>query len=161
MPRLLLIQHHPLTKTFLWIPEGITDNVVPGSDSLLTYFQSKYATLTSLHNSITNIHITINNEIQHIQSEINNIEITNPPNVSKNLSYHTSHTDFMNPRNTTNNGNRRQFVTQSHYFTYQRKGNHELQIQALNIIVADLQNHINNLPSGGSGGGGGSEIGTV
>ena len=36
-------------------------------------------------------------------------------------------------------------ITQNHYFTYQRKGNHELQIQALNLIVADLQNQINNL----------------
>ena len=63
----------------------------------------------------------------------------------------------MYRRNTTNNDNRRQFVTQNHYSTYQRKGNHELQIQALNIIVADLQNQINNLSSGGGGGG----IGTM
>ena len=33
-----------LTENYLWIPEGITDNVVPGLDSLLTYLQSKYAT---------------------------------------------------------------------------------------------------------------------
>ena len=68
----------------------------------------------------------------------------------------------MYQRNTTNNDNRRQFIIQNHYFTYQRKGNHELQIQALNLIVADLQNHINNLSSGN--GGGGSEdpdIGTM
>ena len=51
----------------------------------------------------------------------------------------------MYQRNTTNNGNRRQFITQNHHFTYQRKGNHELQIQALNLIVADLQNQISNL----------------
>ena len=51
----------------------------------------------------------------------------------------------MYQRNTTNNGNRRSYITQNHYFTYQRKGNHELQIQALNLIVADLQNQINNL----------------
>ena len=127
---------------YLWIPET-TDNVVPGLDSLLTYTQSKYATLTALRNSITNLNNTINNEIANIQTEINNIEIYNPQNVSKNISYHTSHTDFMYQRNTTDN--RRQFVIQNHYFTYQRKGNHELQIQALNIIVADLQNQINNL----------------
>ena len=72
----------------------------------------------------------------------------------------TSHTDFMYQMNTTSNDNKIQFVMQSHYFTYQRKGNHELQIQALNIIVADLQNQINNLPSGGGSGGGG-EIGTM
>ena len=61
----------------------------------------------------------------------------------------------MYQRNTTNNDNRRQFVIQHHYFTYQRKGNHELQIQALNTIVADLQNQIHNLGSGSSGGNGG------
>ena len=66
----------------------------------------------------------------------------------------------MYQRNIINNDNRRQFVTQNHHFTYQRKGNHELQIQALNITVADLQNQINNLSSGG-GGGGDSEIGTM
>ena len=52
---------------------------------------------------------------------------------------------------TTNNDNGKQFVIQIHYFTYQRKGNHELAIQALNTIVADLQNQINNLSSGGGG----------
>ena len=51
-----------------------------------------------------------------------------------------------------------QFVIQNHYFTYQRKGNHELQIQALNVIVAGLQNQINNLSGGGSSSGG-CEIG--
>ena len=137
-----------LTENYLWIPET-SDNVVPGLDSLLTYLQSKYATLTSLQNSITNINNTINNEIQNLQTEINNIEITNPStqNVSKDLHFHTSHTDFMYQRNTTNNDNRRQFVIQNHYFTYQRKGNNELAIQALNIIVADLQTQINNLSS--------------
>ena len=69
----------------------------------------------------------------------------------------------MHQRNTTNNDNRRQFVIQNHYFTCQRKGNHELQIQALNLIVADLQNQINNLSSGSGSGGGGDDpnIGTM
>ena len=58
----------------------------------------------------------------------------------------------MYQRNTTNNDHRKHFVIQNHYFTYQRKGNHDLQIQALNIIVADLQTQINNLSSGGGGG---------
>ena len=131
-----------LSENYLWIPEGITDNVVPGLDSLLTYRQSTYATLTALQNSITNINNTINNEVQNLQTEINNIEITKPStgNVSKNLSYHTSHTDFMYQRNNTNNDNRRSYIIQNQYFTYQRKGNHELAIQALNLIVADLQN---------------------
>ena len=35
-------------------------------------------------------------------------------------------------------------------FTYQRKGNQELQIQLLSNIVADLQNQINNVTFGGS-----------
>ena len=41
-------------KTFLWTP-GVSDNVVPGLDSMLTYTQSKYATLTALQNTVTNI----------------------------------------------------------------------------------------------------------
>ena len=67
----------------------------------------------------------------------------------------------MYQRNTTNNDNRRQFVIQNRYFTYQRKGNHELQIQALNLIVADLQNQTNNLSGGSGSGGGGGELGTI
>ena len=55
----------------------------------------------------------------------------------------------MYQRNTTNNDDRRQFAIQSHHFTYQRKGNHELQIQALSTIVADPQTQINNLSSSG------------
>ena len=98
-------------------------------------------------------------EIQNLQTEIANIEITSSQNVSKQNHYHTSNTHFLYQRNTTNNDNRRQFVIQNHYFTYQRKGNHELQIQALNLIVADLQNQINNLSSGGGSGSGGGEIG--
>ena len=99
----------PLTENYLWIPEGITDNVVPGLDSILTYSQSKYATLTALQNSITNINNTINTEIQNLQTEIANIEISNPStgDVSKDLSYHTNHTDFLYQRNTTNNDNRK------------------------------------------------------
>ena len=104
---------------------------MPGLGSLLTYLQSEYATLAALHNSVTIRNNIINHEISNIQTEIHNIEITNPQNVSKNLSCHKGHTGFMYQRNTTNNDNRRQFVIQNHYFTYQRKGNHELQIQAL------------------------------
>ena len=54
-------------------------NVVPGLNSLLTYTQCKYATLTALQNSITNINNTITTKIQNLQTEINNIEISNPP----------------------------------------------------------------------------------
>ena len=145
-----------LTDNYPWIPET-SDNAVSGLDSLLTYIQSKCATLTSLQNPITNTNNTINNDIQTLQTEITNIE-NNPGtgNASKQNHYHTSNTDFMYQRNTTNNGNRRQFVIQNHYFTFKRKGNNELAIQALNIIVNGLQAQINNLStnSGGSGDGG-------
>ena len=68
----------------------------------------------------------------------------------------------MYQRNITNNDNRRQFVIQNHYFTFQRKGNNELAIQALSIIVTDLQTKINNLNSGSGGGGGDPDgIGTM
>ena len=123
---------------------------------MLIYIQSKYATLTAVQGSITNTNNITNDEIQNLQTEINNIGIINPStgNVSNNLPYHTSHIGFMYQRNTTNNDNRRQFIIQNHYFTYQRKGNHELQVQALSLIVAGLQNQINNLsspPDDGSG----------
>ena len=51
-------------------------------------------------------------------------------------------------------------MIQNHYFTYQRTGDHELQIQALDIIVADLQNQIDN-SSSCNGGGDGSGVGTM
>ena len=57
------------TGSYIWIPET-SDNVVPGLDSLLTYLQSKYATLAALRGSITNINDTMGNEIQNIQTEI-------------------------------------------------------------------------------------------
>ena len=101
----------------------------------------------------------MNDEIPNIQTEIHNIEITNPQDVSKNLSFHTSHTDFMYQRNTTNNGNRRQFAIQKPLSYISTKRNHELQIQALDTIVADLHNQIHNLsPGGGSGGAGESGV---
>ena len=84
-----------LNDNYLWIPEGITDNVVLCLDSIATYTQSKYAALTALQNSITNITITMHNETQHIQTEINNIEITSQQHISKYSHYHTNRTDFM------------------------------------------------------------------
>ena len=114
--------------------------------------QSKYATLTALQNSITNISNTINNEILTLQTEINNIEIISPStqNISKDLHYHTSHTDFMFKRNTTKNDNRRQFVTQNHYFTFQRQydTNHlHLQIQMMQLQIEQMQAQINSMSS--------------
>ena len=62
----------------------------------------------------------------------------------------------MFQRNNTNNDNRRSYIIQNQYFTYQRKCNHELAVQALRLIVAaDLQNLINDLSTPSSGGGGG------
>ena len=67
----------------------------------------------------------------------------------------------MYQRNTINKDNRRQFVIQNHYFTYQRKSNHKLQVQAFNIIVTDLQNQINNLTGGDPGSGDPDGTGTI
>ena len=69
--------------------------------------------------------------------------------VNKELHYNTTHTDYMYQRKVINN--HRTFITHQQYFTYQRKGSHELQIQALNATVADLQTQINN-PTSGNGG---------
>jgi hypothetical protein len=66
--------------------------------------------------------------------------------ISKELHYNTTHTDYMYQRKVINN--HKTFIIQQHYFTYQRKGNNELQIQTLNAIVADLQTQINNLSGG-------------
>ena len=61
-------------------------------------------------------------------------------------------TGFMYHRNNTKNDNRASYIIQQNYFTYQRKGNQELQSQALHITVPDLQTQINNItgPSGGN-----------
>ena len=68
----------------------------------------------------------------------------------------------MYQRNNTKNDNRRSYIIQQNHFTFQRKGNNELAIQALNIIVADLQTQINSMSSGGNGGGSGDgDIGTM
>ena len=103
-----------LTDNYLWIPEGITDDVVPGVDSLLAYIQSKYATLATLQNSTTNINVIINNEIQNLQTEINDIEITPSQNVRKESHYYSSNTDFWYQRNIINNDNRKHIVLQNH-----------------------------------------------
>ena len=123
-----------INENYPWIPET-GDNAVPGLDSLLTYTQSKYATLAPLQKPIANTNSTINTGIQNLQTEINNIE--NSPgtgNVNKESYYHTSHTDFMYQGKTTNNDNRRQLALQNHYFTFQRQYNTyhlDLQIQMM------------------------------
>ena len=103
-----------LDENYLWIPET-SDNVAPGLDSMVTYTQSKYATLTALQNAITNIS-------NHIQTETNNLEIPNQGNlnVNKELYCNTTHTDYTSQRNNTIHryDNRRSFIIQKHYFTY-------------------------------------------
>ena len=88
---------HPtpsLNKNFLWIPET-RDDVVPGLDSMVTYTQPTYVTLTALQNAITNIN-------NNIQTETNNLEIPNQghSNVNKDLYYNTTHTDHTFQRKT-------------------------------------------------------------
>ena len=43
-----------LNEDYSWIPET-SDNVVPGLDSMVTYIQPKYVTLTALQNAITHV----------------------------------------------------------------------------------------------------------
>ena len=106
-----------------------SDDVVPGLDSMITYIQPKYATLTTLQNAITNVN-------NNVQTEINNLEIPNQGNlnVNKELYYNTTHTDYTFQRNNTIHryDTRRTLAIQNHFFTYQRKGNQELQVQLLN-----------------------------
>ena len=87
--------------------------------------------------------------------KLKEIEIPNQGNLNVNndLYYNTTHTYYTFQRNNTIHkyDNRRSYIAQQNYFTYQRKGNQELQIQLLNNIVADLQNQINNITSGSGG----------
>ena len=72
--KIATIMLHPTpskTDNYLWIPE-VSDNVAPGLDSLSTYNQSKYATLTALQNARTNV-----NNNNNIQTEIHDLEIPN------------------------------------------------------------------------------------
>ena len=71
-----------LNDNYLWIPE-VSDNVVPGLDSMITYIQSTYVTLTALQNAVTNIN-------NNIQTDIHNSEIPNQGNVNVNKQYFTT-----------------------------------------------------------------------
>ena len=61
-----------------------------------------------------------------IQTEINNLEIPNQGNmnVNKELYYNTTHTYYTFQRNNTIHkyNNRRSYILQQNYFTYQWKG---------------------------------------
>ena len=83
------------------------------------------------------------NDTFNFKKNDNNVE---SQSISKELHYNTTHTDYMYQRKIIKN--HKTFITQQNYFTYQRKANNELQIQALNAIVADLQNQINVLSGG-------------
>ena len=71
----------------------------------------------------------------------------------------------MYQRNTTNNDNRKSYVIQQNYFTFQRRYNtSQLElIQFLQLHIEQMQTQINNLSSSNSGGGGGDPdgIGTM
>ena len=51
MTTFLLNPAPPLNDNYLWIPEGVTDNVVPGLDAESTYIQSKCAAINALQHS--------------------------------------------------------------------------------------------------------------
>ena len=70
-----------VTENYLWIPET-SDNFVPWLYPLITYAQSRYATLTTLHHNITHIDNTI-------QTELNNLEIPNQGDLNVNYNYFT------------------------------------------------------------------------
>ena len=147
-----------LNGDYLWISET-NDNVAPGLDPMITYIQSANATLTSLKHAITKTD-------NIIQTESNHLEIHNQGdlNVNKELYYNTTHTNYTFQRDNTIHkyGNRRSFIIQNHYFTYQRKCKQELQIQLLNNIAADLQNQIDSITSGSGGSGPNEpEVGTM
>ena len=104
--------------------------------------------------------------MQNLQTEINNIEIApgTGGTVSKESHYHTSHTDSMYQRNNTKNDNRKNIVTQSRYFTFQRQHNTDhldLQIQMMQLQIEQMQTQIGSLSSGDGGGGGDPNIGTM
>ena len=72
--------------------------------------------------------------------------------MSKQNHYHTSNTDYLYQRNTTNNDNRKHIVLQNHYFTFQRQyntNNLELMIQGMQLQIEQMQAQINNMSSGG------------
>ena len=97
----------PINGNYSWISE------IGELDSMLTYNQSKHATLTALQNAITNIYI-IYIYIYNIQTEITNLEIPDQGgNSSKELRYNTTHPDYTFQNNVVNN--HRTFTTQQHY----------------------------------------------
>ena len=69
-------------KIILWILE-VSDNVVPGLDSLITYIQSTCTTLAALQTAITNVN-------NNVQTEINNLEIPNQGDLNVIKSYITT-----------------------------------------------------------------------
>lgn len=138
----MILKPTPSTNdNYFWIPE-VSYNVVPGFGSILVYSRSKFPTLTSLQNAITIIS-------NIIQNETNNLELPNQGivNASKQLCHRNSFADYIFQRNNTIHtyGNRRTFIILQQHFTYQIKGHAELQIQFLNIVIADLQNKHNKI----------------
>ena len=71
-----------INEQYRWMPE-VTNNVVPGLESILTYTQSKYASINTLQNEITNLNNNISTDITNIQNDISNLPTQN---VNKTLS---------------------------------------------------------------------------
>ena len=70
--------------------------------------------------------------------------------MSKESHYHTSNTDYLYQKNTTNNDKRKYIVHQNHYFTFQRQyntNNLELMIQTMQSQIEQMQAQIDNLTS--------------
>ena len=131
---------------------------------------SPNASKTTRHHYTNHEHNIIKKDNSHIHNKRNYYNFYNGTfilkkkdnnvdshSVNKGLHYNTTHTDYMYQRKVINN--RKTFKIHQQCFVYQRKGNHELQIQASNAIVAGLQTQINNLTSGNGGDGG--ELGTI
>ena len=94
------------TENYLWIPE-VSDNVVPGLDSMITYTQSKYATITSV--------TKYDDKTETTQTEINNLRIQHQggSGSSKELHYNTTPTYYMCQKSVLNNHTH--FIIQRHF----------------------------------------------
>ena len=64
-----------IEERFMWLPNP-SDNVVPGLEPILKYFELNYATIASLQNAITDM-------TNHIQTEIDNIDFPTNPDAGK------------------------------------------------------------------------------
>ena len=73
-----------INEQYIWTPQ-ISNNCVPGLESLLTYINSKYPTLSALQNEITTVNNNINNTITNEITNVNNTITTEITNVNSNI----------------------------------------------------------------------------